>query len=85
MYWITENLSAGIAEREDQTFVAAFCVFSSQAAAADLRYTPGTSKGTREVSRDQLADILESLSIAVVKQLIVLQSVGHGGNLNGET
>ena len=64
MYWITEPPMTGYAEREDGTFVMAFQVFSSKQAAAEYaRHSEGGVRRTREVGGDELADMLEGLSV----------------------
>jgi hypothetical protein len=49
------------AERENETFVMALCVFSTKAAASEyLRHNPGVGRRTREVSGGELANVIES-------------------------
>jgi hypothetical protein len=51
MYWVVEPMFGKFAERENETFVMALCVFSMKAAASEyLRHNPGVGRRTREVS-----------------------------------
>jgi len=64
LYWVTEPVLGGYAEKEDGTFVESLHVFSSRAAANEyVRHNYGSARAARCVSERDLIEIIETSSI----------------------
>jgi hypothetical protein len=67
MYWMTDPPIGGFAEDDAGRFLEALKVFSTKAAASEwMRHNRGIARRTREVTGEDLADIIEGSGLPYV-------------------